>query len=558
MVASLGRMPLLRTPSPIRTRSRALRGAAQTVLLVGAAAGALLLSACSSTTAGASPSPSGEPVSGGTLTFAISVDSQCIDPQQVGNNDAIAIARQTVASLTTQDAETGEILPWLAEHYEVNADATSFTFTLRDGATYADGAPIDAASVKTNFEAIRALGAKAPLGSSYLADLESIDVVDDSTVTIAFSRPSAQFLQATSTFSLGLLSPATAAVSQADRCLGEYVGSGPFSVESYTPNQGATLVRREGYDWGPSTNDHTGEAYLDAIEYVVVPEAGNRTGSLQSGQIDATTGISATDAVLFEGDGFWSENRANPGVVYNLYANQSTPKLADADVRLAIQKGIDRDEITATLLGPDDKPALSPLASSTPYFSDLSDVLEYDPDAAGELLDDAGWTVGADGIREKDGEKLSFLVTYWQSPKEVLELVQQQLREIGVDLQLKFASIADSQAASADGTYDFVYGNLTRSDPDVLRTVFTADNPTGNTRRTTRTAVDDLLNEQSAITDAAQRQTVVDEAARALVTEGITIPIYELSTTITAASKVRGLTFEASSRLDFYDAWIAE
>ncbi|MBP2421099.1 ABC transporter substrate-binding protein [Microbacterium imperiale] len=525
---------------------------------VASAGAALLLVSCSSTTAGSRPSASDEPVTGGSLTFAISVDSQCIDPQQVSNNDAIAIARQTVASLTTQDPDTGEILPWLAESFDVNDDATRFTFTLRDGATYADGAPIDAASVRTNFEAITALGAKAPLGSSYLADLASIDVVDERTVTIAFSRPSAQFLQATSTFSLGLLSPATASVGQAQRCGGEFAGSGPFSVESYTPNEGATLVRRDGYDWGPSTNAHTGEAYLDSIEFVVVPEAGNRTGSLQSGQIDATTGISATDAVLFEGDGFWSESRANPGVVYNLYANQSTPKLADPDVRLAIQKGIDREEITATLLGPADKPAVSPLASSTPYFTDLGDVLEYDPDAAAALLDEAGWAVGSDGIREKDGERLSFSVTYWQSPKEVLELVQQQLREIGVDLQLTHASIADSQAASADGTYDFVYGNLTRSDPDVLRTVFTADNPTGNTRRTTRTAVDDLLDEQSATTDAATRQRIVDEAARALVTEGITIPIYELSTTITASARVRGLAFEASSRLDFADAWIAE
>lgn len=537
-----------------RSRAAATAFAAATTLT----AVALLLSACSSPTSGSAPTPAGEPVAGGELTFAISVDSQCIDPQQVSNNDAIAIARQTVASLTTQDPDTGEILPWLAEEFTANADATSFTFTLREGPTYADGAPVDAASVKTNFEAVRALGAKAPLGASYLADLASIDVVDERTVAVAFARPSAQFLQATSTFSLGLLSPATAAVSQADRCRGEYVGSGPFSVESYTPNAGAKLVRREGYDWAPSTSSHAGEAYLDAIEFVVVPEAGNRTGSLQSGQIDATTGISTTDAVLFDDDGFWSESRANPGVVYNLYANQSTPKLADARVRLAIQKGIDREEITTTLLGPDDKPAVSPLASSTPFFTDLSDVLTYDPDAAAALLDDAGWTEGPDGIREKDGERLAFGVTYWQSPKEILELVQQQLRDIGVDLQLTFASIADAQAASADGTYDFIYGNLTRSDPDLLRTVFTADNPTGNTRRAERTAVDDVLDAQSAVTDAAARQTVVDEAARALIADGTTIPIYELSTTITASSRVRGLAFEASSRLDFFDAWIAE
>lgn len=521
---------------------------------------ALALTACATGAGDAAPSASAEaePVSGGNLTFAISVDSQCIDPQQVGNNDAIAIARQTVASLTIQDPESGDILPWLAKEWKVNDDATSFTFTLQDGPTYADGEPIDAASVKTNFEAIQALGAKSTLGSSYLADLESIDVVDDHTVTINFSEPNAQFLQATSTFTLGLLSPATAAVSQADRCLGTFIGSGPFSVQSYTPNEGAVLERRDGYEWGPSIAGHTGEAYLDTITYKVIPESGNRTGSLQSGQIDATTGIATADAVLFEGDGFWSLNRANPGSVYNLFANQSTEKLADENVRLAIQKGIDREQITSTLLGPDDKPAVSPLASSTPYFTDLSDVLEYDPEGAEKLLEKSGWTEGDDGIREKNGEKLSFHVTYWQSPKEVLELVQQQLRQIGVDLQLTFASIADVTAANADGTYDFSYGNLTRADPDVLRTVFSVNGTSNATKRTEPAEVDELLDQQAAIIDPAERQKVVDEAARLLITGGYSIPIYQLSTTITAASKVHGLTFEASSRLDFYDAWIAE
>ncbi|HKP06889.1 MAG TPA: ABC transporter substrate-binding protein, partial [Microbacterium sp.] len=167
---------------------------------------ALTLTACATGAGDPAPSASAEaePVTGGNLTFAIAVDSQCIDPQQVGNNDAIAIARQTVASLTIQDPETGEILPWLAEEFDVNDDATSFTFTLQDGPTYADGEPIDAASVKTNFEAIQALGAKASLGSSYLADLESIEVPDEHTVVVTFTEPNAQFLQATSTFSLGL------------------------------------------------------------------------------------------------------------------------------------------------------------------------------------------------------------------------------------------------------------------------------------------------------------------------------------------------------------------
>ena len=125
------------------------------------------------------------------MTLSGSVDSE------PAREKTVAIARQTVASLTSQDPTSGEIVPWLAEKFESNGDATSFTFTLRTGATFADGTAIDAASVKTNFEAIKALGAKASLGSTYLSDVSAITVKDPQTVVVDFSKPNAQFLQAT-------------------------------------------------------------------------------------------------------------------------------------------------------------------------------------------------------------------------------------------------------------------------------------------------------------------------------------------------------------------------
>ncbi|VXB49714.1 Peptide ABC transporter [Arthrobacter sp. 9V] len=542
-------------PNP--TSARKLWKPAAVVSVLGAFA--LLASACAGgADAGNQQSADATPVSGGNLNFAVSVDRGCIDPQQVGNNDAIAIARQTVASLTSQDPKTGEIVPWLAEKFETNTNATSFTFTLRSGATFADGTAIDAASVKTNFEAIKALGAKATLGSTYLSDVSAITVKDPQTVVVDFSKPNAQFLQATSTFTLGLLSPASATLSEADRCAGKFSGSGPFSVKSYTVDKEAVLERRAGYNWPAATNSNKGEAYLDTVTFKIIPEAGNRTGSLQSGQIDATAAISAADISLFNGNGFWNETRANPGVVYNLYANQTNPKLKETAVRQAISKAINREEITKTLLTEADQPAKGVLSHTTPYFKDYSELLKSDPDGAKKLLDDAGWKVGTDGVREKNGEKLSFKVTYWQSPKEVLELVQQQLKVIGVDLQLKFTTIADVTAAQADKTYDFSYGNLTRSDPDVLRTVFASTTARGGSNLREKLPVDDVLGEQAAALDKDARQKLVDEAQEILIKDAHSIPLYELSTTISASDKVKGLTFEASSRLDFYDAWLSK
>ncbi|MFF1254909.1 ABC transporter substrate-binding protein [Pseudarthrobacter sp. NPDC058329] len=536
---------------------RSARKSAVVVAFLGAAS--LLLSSCAGAAdAGSQQSADATPAAGGNLNFAVSVDRGCIDPQQVGNNDAIAIARQTVASLTSQDSSTGEIVPWLAEKFEANADATSFTFTLRDGATFADGAPIDAASVKTNFEAIKALGAKATLGSTYLSDVTAVTVKDARTVVVDFSKPNAQFLQATSTFTLGLLSPASAALSEADRCAGKFSGSGPFTVQSYTVDKEAVLARRAGYAWPASTNSNKGEAYLDTVTFKIIPEAGNRTGSLQSGQIDATAAISAADAKLFDGNGFWNETRANPGVVYNLYSNESSPKLKETAVRQAISKAINREEITETLLTEADQPAKGVLSHTTPFFTDLSNLLEHDPEGAKKLLDDAGWKPGGDGIREKDGKKLSFLVTYWQSPKEVLELVQQQLKAVDVDLQLKFTTIADVTAAQANKDYDFSYGNLTRSDPDVLRTVFASNTARGGSNLREALPVDTVLADQAAALDKDARQKLVDEAQETLIKDAHSIPLYELSTTISASGKVHGLKFEASSRLDFYDAWLSK
>ncbi|WP_258534946.1 ABC transporter substrate-binding protein [Streptomyces sp. PT12] len=166
------------------------------------ATGALAATGC-----GASESGTGDgaPEAGGELTFALASDPGCVDPQQQGNNDAIYPARQLVGSLTDEDPETGEIVPGLAESWEVSEDARSFTFHLRGDATFSDGTPVDAEAVRANFDGIVELGARAALGSGYLAGYEGTAVDDTHTATVTFAEPNAQFLRATTTFSLGLL-----------------------------------------------------------------------------------------------------------------------------------------------------------------------------------------------------------------------------------------------------------------------------------------------------------------------------------------------------------------
>ncbi|WP_029432012.1 ABC transporter substrate-binding protein [Blastococcus sp. URHD0036] len=534
-------------------RSRSARRAAPVLIT----AAALLLTACGSDDGGGSAAAAaGEPQSGGTLTFAVSSDAGCVDPQQVGSNDTIYSTRQLVDSLTDQDPDTGEIVPWLAESWEVSDDATTFTFHLRDGVTFSDGTPLTAQVVKDNFDAIPDLGPLASLGRGYLTGYTGTEVVDDLTARVSFGTPNVQFLQATSTHSLGLVSSASAALPPEQRCSEGIVGSGPFTLGDYVQNQSITLEKRPGYDWGSSLWEKDGEAYLDEVVFQVIPEAGVRTGSLQSGQVDAISSVGQADEAALQGAGIDLQARANPGVVFGVTFNNSLPQFADPAVRQAVSLAVDRQEIVDAVYPTGTLAATSVLSSTTPGYTDVSDTLTTDPDRAAELLDDAGWTEGGDGIREKDGVRLELEILWAPvigTNQPALELLQQQLREIGVDVQLDQQPIAQTFSILQSGAYGGAWGNVTRADPDILRGNFSTQ--LANLYRLPASELDELLTGQAAETDQAERFDLVAQAQQLLVEEAYTVPVVELQTTLGVSPDVHDLQFDASSRLQLHNTW---
>ncbi len=518
----------------------------------------LLLTACSA--AGTEQAASGPPKPGGTLRLGISSAPDCIDPQQTSTNASINVSRQLADSLTDQDPKSGEIKPWLAEKWESTADSTAFTFHLRAGATFSDGTPVDATAVKTSFDGLKALGTKAPLGYGYLAGYKGTTVVDPRTARIEFSAPSAQFLQASSTVSLAVLAPAAFKKTPEQRCQGDgLIASGPFVFKSLKQNQEIVLAKRTGYAWGSSLFKHQGEAYLDGIDYKIVPEPGVRTGSLASGQLDASTDVQPVDEPQFTGNGFSENVRPNPGVVFNLHANTTRGVLTDEKVRQAVLKGVDRTEVVNTVLTPNYKAATSILGSATPLVSDLSAQLAYDAKGAAALLDGDGWVPGADGIRTKNGQRLSAAVVFspvFNQNRSVLELIQQQLRKIGFDLKIEQHTNAETTQLQLAGNYDFLWYNVTRADPDILRGQFSTK--AGNrSKLTPGNPLDVALDAQSSTVDKAKREPAAEEAQKLIIEHAYAVPVFELTQVVALSSKAHGVDFEASSRLQLFDAWLS-
>ncbi|MFE9768302.1 ABC transporter substrate-binding protein [Streptomyces sp. NPDC005808] len=531
--------------------SRPTRWAALAALVTSS----LLLSACASS--GSSTSDSGPARSGGTLTFAVGSDVGCVDPQQVGSNDTIYSLRQIVDSLTDQDPKTGKIVPWLAKSWDISSDTTTFTFHLRSGVTFSDGTPLTAQVVKDNFDAVPKLGALGSLAQGYLSGLDSTTVIDPLTVRVRFQQPNAQFLQATSTHSLGIESSASAKQSPQEKCSKGVVGSGPFALESYVQNQSITLTKRSKYAWGSSLWTKPGEAYLDKLVFKVVPEAGVRTGSLQSGQVDAISSVGKANEAALTGGQVNLQGRANPGAVFNLGLNNSRPLLKDVRVRQALLFAIDRQQIVDTVFPTGTRAATSILAYTTPDYADQGSDLAFDAAKAKSLLDSAGWKVGSDGIRSKNGTELRLIVRWFANAatnQPTLELIQQQFKAVGVDVVLKETPTAQFATMLQSGDFDASWGNLTRADPDILRSQYSTE--LANFYHLPTSPLEEALTQQAATTDAAERKELVGRAQQLIVGNAYVIPVVELQTQLGVSKKVHNLEFDASSRIQLHDTWI--
>ncbi|MFE5478176.1 ABC transporter substrate-binding protein [Nocardia sp. NPDC056541] len=526
---------------------------------VGALAAVTTVVACGSDTAG-SGAQAGPPQPGGTLRYGLSGAPTCSDPAQSGTNQTIYVARQIVDSLTDQDPKTGAITPWLAKSWEVSPDAKVFTFKLADGVTFSDGTALTADSVRDTFDAVVKLGAaKAQLGASYLTGYVGTTAVDKLTARVEFSAPNAQFLQASSTTQLGILAQSTNAKPAEARCAGDNIGSGPFTYASYKQDTSVTLAKRAGYNWGSAVFGHQGEAYLDRIEFTVVPESGVRTGSLASGQLDAVSDALPQDAPQIEAVGGRILSTSNPGTPFGFQVNVTRGPLRDPAVRQALLPAIDRKQLVETVLGPQFKPATSSLASATPAYLDQSARLAYEPAKAKSILDQAGWVLGADGVRAKNGERLSFAVTFSQvfaGNQAILELVQQQLRQVGVDLKLDLVSTPEAITRQNTHDIDAGYGNTTRADGDILRTSFGLAGR-NITARGPIPQLDETLDKQLATSDPAARAELIGSAQRQVLDNGLLIPTVELSQAVGAAAHTQDLKFEASARLQFFDTWLS-
>ncbi|WP_354066393.1 TIGR04028 family ABC transporter substrate-binding protein [Devosia sp. 2618] len=512
-----------------------------------------------------------QPIQGGTLVYLEQQPHTNLYPPAGGFYPNSGILNQITDKLTWQNPETLKNEPWIAESWEINADATEYVFKLRPGVTFSDGTPLDAAAVAKNFDTY-GLGNKE-LGYPVAEAINNYDhseVIDPQTIKFVFKAPAPGFLQATSVIGSGLVTPATLDLPYAE--LGDatkIIGSGAFVVESEVLGQSLNLKVREDYDWGPASLALQGRAYLDAIQFIVTPEDSVRIGALLAGQADVIRQIQAYDEGQVEAQNYEILSAPTRGVNNNVAFRPENPLVQDLAVRQALTAATNSAEIVSTLFSSHYPKATSVIASTASGYVDLSDKLTFDLDKAKSLLDQDGWVVGADGIREKDGKKLELNV-YESLPqpqnRATLQLLSQQWALAGVKLNV----LAGDSGSAATDNLDPLKTPLRpamvgRADPDVIKSNFFPTNRDsllqkgGSNPNATweDPKLNALLLSIASEPDSAKRLELTGEVQGYILDQAYVIPIFEEPQVFAAAPYVHGITFDAVARPSFYNTWLS-
>lgn len=511
------------------------------------------------------------PVKGGTLIYLEQQAHTNLYPPAGGFYPNGGVLNQITDKLTYQNPQTLEIEPWIALSWEINADATEYTFKLRPGVTFSDGTPLDAAAVAKNFDTYGRGNKelKQPV-SEVVNNYDRSEVIDPLTVKFYFSKPSPGFLQGTAAIGSGLVSLRTLALPFEQ--LGDatkIIGSGPFVVAAETLGKTLDLKARADYNWGPQHLTHQGRAHLDGVKYIITGEDSVRIGALLAGQADFIRQIQAYDEPQVEAQNFVIYAPSTRGVNNSVVFRPDNPLVADVRVRKALSLAVSRDEIISTLFSKHYPPATSIIAKTAIGYVDQSDKLAFDPERAKALLDEAGFIPGADGIRERNGQKL-VLTAYESLPqpqnRATLQLIAQQWQRIGV----KFNVLAgDSGSRTVDdldpAKTPVAPAMVGRADPDVIKSQYYPKNrdvlrQKGGASDKVQNFVDERLNtileEIASQPDRELRLKAAADAQAYVLEQAYAIPLFEEPQAFAGAPHVKGVAFEAVGRPSFYSVWL--
>jgi peptide/nickel transport system substrate-binding protein len=511
----------------------------------------------------------GCPAKGGTLT--VDLDEQVLpdlDPSYTPEAVAYRVIRGVFDSLVYEGAN-GSFTPWLATKWTANSTDTSYTFTLRKGVTFSDGTPLNAAAVKYTFDRIESPAEGSLFAIALLGPYANSVVNNPYSVTVNFKTPYPGFLEAASQAFLGIVDP-TAAAREGTVGFGAHpVGSGPFEITSNVANQEITEVRNPSYDWGPAGLNHTGPACLSKIVFTEVPEESTRAGELEHGQVDAAETILPPDYSTVESNSNLKLYVVpGAGADYQYLINTQQAPWNNTQLRIALRDSINLPALLKGVYQGEYTQAWGPIMPDTAFYDPaVANSWSYDPAQAASILNAAGWTLGSDGYRHKDGKTLSISFV-GSSPdrelrQEVSVYIQAYLKAAGIDMTITNYAGTSAITTEESGNYGMTATSFITASPSILFDFFdsaliaTPGHSGENLARLDNPTVDKWAVTAEESSNPSVETANWDDLQEYVVKNAVTIPLELEPYILATSSAVHGLAFDRRDYPMYYGVWLA-
>ncbi|HSK68396.1 MAG TPA: ABC transporter substrate-binding protein [Candidatus Limnocylindria bacterium] len=445
--------------------------------------------------------------------FATANDQDTLDPQWNVSNDKVL--KQVYSGLVTRNAE-GTLIGDLATEWSVGEDQLTWTFKLREGVTFHDGTPFNAAAVKATYDRLMDTANPTRYTDQVNGFIAQVNVVDDFTVELVTKGPSGAFLANLVGPSHLIINPT--AIAQFGNELGKtpdaVSGTGPYKVVAWDKDEQMEFEAFEDYYGGvPATRSFT---------ILVIPEANSRTIAIETRQVDIADGISGDDLLRLDAmDGIKVVKIKSIGQHLFQFNTSEQSILKDARLRQAISYALDRQEIVDTLY-PGDDASTAPLSPRTFGYHNFG-TIQQDQAKARELMKEAGYENGFD---------IKLMVTpVYVKGVEMGELIKSQLAEVGINVNLEvveravfiasLGGLTPEQYAETYGYNMFIMGAgpSTADAHGGLHRIWVTDPAGVNTNNYgfySNKRVDELLNQGAAETDQEKRKDIYREAMQIL------------------------------------------
>ncbi|KKK36397.1 peptide ABC transporter substrate-binding protein [Mesobacillus campisalis] len=482
------------------------------------------------------------------LIFGRGADSYSMDPQNANEIETWRVSKNVYETLVEYEKETTNVIPKLAKDWEVSEDGKTWKFNLQEGIKFHDGTDFNAEAVVYNFE--RMMDPSHParhdatfsvyrgMFNGFKGDgsvIEEVNMVDPHTVEFKLSEPQANFLSNLGMHAFGIISPAALKKYGAD-IHENAVGTGPFKLESWIPNDSVTLVKNVEY-WKENSPQ------LDKLIYKVIPDNTSRLTALKNGEIDIMVSLNPSDLKSLENDNSYQLLlRPALNVGYLSINNQKEP-LNNIKVRQAINHAIDKKGIADAFFYGLAEPVKNMLPSESWAYNHEIEDYEYNLDKAKSLLAEAGYP---------NGFELEFAVTsnsriYMQQPTKMVEAMKASLEKIGVNVKIvsyEWAAYID-QLRNGEHSIGLIGWVGDNGDPDnFLYSMLSKNNAVKGAAQNhtfyVNDEVSDLLMKAKSVMDEQERTEIYKQVQKLVHEDAPSVPLVEVKEPVVTADYVKG------------------